>query len=160
MTIGFKVEGAKQEIYMPIIYGQTKFSILTDIRVALSQYISEGECLLIGKACTSLWKTRYHEMDCLIHLISDIGWIASASNRPVMYMVSSTARLYRIIIKQDELRYGYMTDPIGRREAWVGLNRRRPKVFFIGNFVVCVLSSSFAKSSFFSASRLAILRSS
>ena len=98
-----------KKIFMPIIYGQTNFSILPDIRVALSQYISEGECVLIGKACTSFWKTRYHEMDCLINLISDIGWIASASNRPVMYGVKycETVQDYH----QTRRVQGYMTDP-------------------------------------------------
>lgn len=71
-------------IYMPIIYGKTLMSTANDLEVHLSQYITRKESFIVAKACFQFWKDKYTNTECLIRLISHLGWIASARDRPVI----------------------------------------------------------------------------
>lgn len=70
-------------IFMPLIYGKTLMSIANDLRDHLSHFITYKECYSIASLCLKFWKSQCCNMDCLITLIKNIGWIASSGNNPV-----------------------------------------------------------------------------
>lgn len=72
---------------MPIIYGKTVLSTASDLRDVLSQYITHKESFILASSCFRFWKEKYHNMDCLIRLIQNIGWLASACDRAVVYNI-------------------------------------------------------------------------
>lgn len=72
-------------IFMPIIYGKTLMSTACDLKNSLSSVITSKECFMVASICFKFWKAKYPHMECLIRLIRHIGWIASASDRPVYY---------------------------------------------------------------------------
>jgi len=72
-------------IFMPIIYGKTLQSTASDLQKSLSHYITFKECFAVASVCFKFFRTKYPGMDSLIRLIRDLGWIASASDRPVIY---------------------------------------------------------------------------
>ncbi|XP_073279521.1 probable DNA-directed RNA polymerase [Primulina huaijiensis] len=72
-------------IFMPIIYGKALMSIACDLKNSLSNVITSKECFMVASICFKFWKAKYPHMECLIRLIHHIGWIASASDRPVYY---------------------------------------------------------------------------
>jgi hypothetical protein len=74
-------------IFMPIIYGKTLMSTASDLKDQLSHYLTYKECFNVASVCFKFWRTKYQGMESLIRLIRDIGWIASASNRPVFYRI-------------------------------------------------------------------------
>ena len=75
-------------IFMPIIYGKTIKSTADDLKeTPLYQFITGNECTKVASVCFQFWKTKYHGLECLIRLIRNIGWIASARGSPVFYRV-------------------------------------------------------------------------
>lgn len=74
-----------KSIFMPIIYGKTLMSTAEDLKDHFSHYITYKECFNLASVCFKFWRTKYQGLECLIQLIRDIGWIASASDRPVFY---------------------------------------------------------------------------
>lgn len=74
-------------IFMPIIYGKTLMSIASDLKDNLSHFITHKECFDVASVCLKFWRTKYQGMECLIRLIRNIGWIASARDTPVFYRV-------------------------------------------------------------------------
>lgn len=76
-----------KSIFMPIIYGKTVMSTASDFKEIFFQYITLKECFIVASSCFRFWRMKYHNMDCLIRLIQNIGWIASSSNRSVSYKV-------------------------------------------------------------------------
>lgn len=83
-------------IFMPIIYGKTLMSTASDLKDHLSHFITLKECFIVASVCFKFWKTKYQNMECLIR---NIGWIASASDRPVFYKVNyfTTVQDYMIM---------------------------------------------------------------
>lgn len=77
-----------KSIFMPIIYGKTVMSTAGDLKDDLSHFITHKECFNVASVCFKFWRTKYQNMECLIRLIRNIGWIASASDRPVFYRVN------------------------------------------------------------------------
>lgn len=75
-------------IFMPIIYGKSLISTANDLKEHLSYFITHKECMTVASVCFKFWKSQYPGMECLIHLIRNIGWIASARESPVFYRVS------------------------------------------------------------------------
>lgn len=86
-------------IFMPKIYGKTLISVASDLRSHLALYITPAESFIIAKICFQFWKTKYDSLECLMQLIKNIGWIASASDSPLFFMVSLILQRYRIIRK-------------------------------------------------------------
>lgn len=86
-------------IFMPIIYGKTLMSTAGDLKDHLSHFITLKECFIVASVCFKFWRTKYQNMECLIRLIRNIGWIASASDRPVFYRVNyfTTVQDYMIM---------------------------------------------------------------
>ena len=78
-----------KSIFMPIIYGKAVMSTAHDIKESLSRFLTPKECFQIAKLCFEFWKDRFHNMECFIRLIRSIGWVASASERPVLYEVEN-----------------------------------------------------------------------
>lgn len=74
-------------IFMPIIYGKTLMSTVSDLKDHLSHFITHKECFNVASVCFKFWRTKYQGMECLIRLIRHIGWIASARDYPVFYKV-------------------------------------------------------------------------
>lgn len=74
-----------KSIYMPIIYGKTVQSTASDLYEKLGRFLSRKECYLVATACFHFFKTKYSNMDCLIRLVRDIGWISSSCEHPVIY---------------------------------------------------------------------------
>lgn len=72
---------------MPIIYGKTIMSTTSDLKAHFSHDLTHKECFDVASLCFKFWKTKYQGMDCLIRLIRNIGWIASARGSPVIYKV-------------------------------------------------------------------------
>ncbi|XP_073279515.1 probable DNA-directed RNA polymerase [Primulina huaijiensis] len=72
-------------IFMLIIYGKTLMSTACDLKNSLSSVITSKECFMVASIYFKFWKAKYPHMECLIRLIRHIGWIASASDRPVYY---------------------------------------------------------------------------
>lgn len=77
-----------KSIFMPILYGKTLMSTSTDLMGHFSQHLTRKECFLVGKVCFKFFKEKYPGMECLIRLISLIGWVASARGSAVTYNVS------------------------------------------------------------------------
>lgn len=77
-----------KSIFMPMIYGKTLMSTAGDLREQLSQFITNKESFSLASSCFSFWKTKYNNMDCLIRLIQNIGWVVSKTEREVKYQVS------------------------------------------------------------------------
>lgn len=76
-----------KSIFMPIIYGKTVMSTASDLKDHLSHYFTKKDCFVVASACFKFWRLKYPGMECLIQLIRNIGWLASASNRAVFYKV-------------------------------------------------------------------------
>lgn len=76
-----------KSLFMPIIYGKTLMSTVSDLKDHLSHHITHKEGFKVASLCIRFWKTKYHGMECLIRLIRHIGWIASARDSPVFYKV-------------------------------------------------------------------------
>lgn len=74
-------------IFMPLIYGKTLMSTASDLREHLGHDLTHKECFVVASACFKFWNTQYPNMACLIKLIRNIGWVASASDRPVFYKI-------------------------------------------------------------------------
>lgn len=87
-------------IFMPIIYGKTVMSTACDLREVLSQYITHKESFILASSCFRFWKVKYHNLECLIRLIQNIGWLASARDRAVVYNIKyfSTVQDYMKMI--------------------------------------------------------------
>ncbi|XP_071712899.1 probable DNA-directed RNA polymerase [Rutidosis leptorrhynchoides] len=79
-----------KSIFMPIIYGKTVISTTQDIKKSiLSQFLSHKECFSVAQLCFDFWREKFQNMDCLIRLISCIGWLISSSDRAVLYEVDN-----------------------------------------------------------------------
>lgn len=55
--------------------------------MTFSPNFQDADCVQFSETCVKFWKKKYRGMDCLMTLISSIGWIASASNRAVVYEI-------------------------------------------------------------------------
>lgn len=104
-------------IFMPMIYGKTLMSTARDLKDHLSHFITHKESYEVASVCFQFWRTQFTGMECLIRLIRHIGWIASASDRPVFYRVPYFTTV------QDYMKM----DPIN---IWVydGLHKKRHRV--------------------------------
>lgn len=76
-----------KSLFMPIIYGKAVISTARDLEDVFSRYLTKKDCHRVAKFCFRFWKEKYSGMDCLISLIRTIGWVVSASNRPVKYSI-------------------------------------------------------------------------
>lgn len=75
-------------IFMPIIYGKTLMSTVSDLKAQLSHFLTHKECFDVASVCFKFWRTKYQGMECLIRLIRHIGWIASFRDRPSIESLS------------------------------------------------------------------------
>lgn len=55
--------------------------------MTFSPNFKDADCVQFSETCVKFWKNQYRGMDCLMTLIRSIGWIASASNRAVVYEI-------------------------------------------------------------------------
>lgn len=78
-----------KKIFMPMIYGKTLMGVSDDIKLAFSKYLTQKECFQVAKLCMDFWKDKFHKIDCLMRLVSSIGWIASSSGNSVVYEVEN-----------------------------------------------------------------------
>ena len=77
-----------KSIFMPKIYGKTLLSTAQDLeKVISSKNVARKDYTLIANCCFKFWRQRFSGMECLIRLIRNIGWIASALGLPVIYNV-------------------------------------------------------------------------
>jgi len=74
-----------KSIFMPIIYGKTLMSTASDLRKALSMYLTKAECFILADICFDFWRIKFPLLGSLIKLTKGMGWIASARGRPVVY---------------------------------------------------------------------------
>lgn len=124
-------------IFMPKIYGKTLMSTAEDLKDILSQYITNKECYVVASACFKFWKDYYPGMECLIR---NIGWIASAVDRPVLYNVPyfTTVQDYMIM---DAINI-WVYDTLSKKRRKVTLrvasskrDRRKTEISTFVNFI-------------------------
>lgn len=87
-------------MFMPLIYGKTLMSIAQDLKEHFSHYITHKECFAVAKACLKYWRNKLAGVDCLMRLISHIGWMTSARARPVKYYVPYFVTIQEYMIKE------------------------------------------------------------
>lgn len=127
-------------IFMPIIYGKTIMSTASDLKAHFSRYLTHKECFDVASLCFKFWKTKYQGMDCLIRLIRNIGWIASARGGPVIYKVPylKTVQDY---MKMEEIHI-WVYDKHHKKRHRITLrvssskrNRRKTEISTFVNFI-------------------------
>ena len=129
-----------KSIFMPIIYGKTLMSTANDIRTHFSYYLTFSECTTVAKMCFQFWKTKYHGMECLIKLISKIGWIVSARDCPVFYRVPYFTTIQDYMIMESIHIYVYnrlhkKRNQVTMRVSSSKRNRRKTEIATFVNFI-------------------------
>ncbi|CAH1432043.1 unnamed protein product [Lactuca virosa] len=125
---------------MPIIYGKTVMSTAHDIKESLSRFLTPKECFQIAKLCFEFWKDRFHNMECFIRLIRSIGWVASASDRPVLYEVENILTI-QDYMKMEPINI-WVYDKLHKKRRQVTLrvatdtrDRRKTEISSFVNFI-------------------------
>nr|KAJ0202806.1 hypothetical protein LSAT_V11C500293170 [Lactuca sativa] len=129
-----------KSIFMPIIYGKTVMSTAHDIKESLSRFLTPKECFQIAKLCFEFWKDRFHNMKCFIRLIRSIGWVASASDRPVLYEVENILTI-QDYMKMEPINI-WVYDKLHKKRRQVTLrvatdtrDRRKTEISSFVNFI-------------------------
>lgn len=127
-------------IFMPKIYGKTLMSTAQDLRSCLSQYITAKESFDVAKACFKFWNDKFPDMECLIRLIRNISWIASAGDRPVFYQVPYLTTVQDYMIQVTEAIRIYDKHTQKRRQVSLKVpsskrDRRKTVTSTFANFI-------------------------
>lgn len=74
-----------KNIFMPIVYGKSKFSTAIDLLGKIGSYMVVEDLKTIIKECYNFWESEYKDMRNLMHLVASISWVSSFINKPVIY---------------------------------------------------------------------------
>nr|YP_010144809.1 hypothetical protein KYW51_mgp16 [Mirabilis jalapa]QQL93536.1 hypothetical protein [Mirabilis jalapa] len=129
-----------KKIFMPMIYGKTVMSTASDLKEHLSHYITHKECFTVASACFKFWRSRFNGMESLIRLIRNIGWVASAKNRPVFYKVQNFTTVQDYMITRAI--YIWVYDRLRKKRRRITLrvpsaqrDRRKTEISTFANFI-------------------------
>ena len=69
---------------MPLVYGKTQFSYITDIQQALDFSLSRGDADKVAVGLYQFWENRFPAIHNLMKLVNEVGWFAAYFNRPAI----------------------------------------------------------------------------
>lgn len=94
-------------LFMPMIYGKTIGSTITDIQRSLSQYIVKKESVILASHIFQFWREKYSSHQILMKLVPLLGRFVSAVDRPVRYSSNYfyTLQDYRVMSKNSVYVY-------------------------------------------------------
>ncbi len=94
-------------IFMPMIYGKTIGSTITDLNISLSKFVVKKESLILASNIFKFWREKYPYPQILMKLIPLLGRFVSAVDRPVCYSTPYfyTLQDYRIMSKNSVYVY-------------------------------------------------------
>lgn len=93
-------------LFMPLIYGKTVITMVSDIRDVYGSLLSFKDNYRIAQLCYEFWKNKYPDIANLMKLINLIGWFCSILDKPVRYGIPYFTTV------QDYMRYN-------KAEIWV-----------------------------------------
>lgn len=65
-----------KKIYMPLVYGKTQVSSITDIQQALDFSLSRGDAYKVAAGLYKYWENRFPAIHNLMTLVNEVGWFA------------------------------------------------------------------------------------
>lgn len=74
-----------KSVYMPLVYGKTKYSARTDILKALDFTLTKGDAYKLADAMYRFWAERFPARNMLMELVNEVGWLCGFLNKPVKY---------------------------------------------------------------------------
>lgn len=104
-----------KNMYMPIVYGKTKFSTECDLREKLSKFMSSAEIKDITTECFAFWDDKFKDMKNLMLLISSISWVAANKHKPVIYTTDYWTTIQDYIVMDPVRIWVYYDRPKKKR---------------------------------------------
>lgn len=106
-----------KSIFMPLVYGKSKFSISQDIFTKFNGILNYKEAQLVATHINTFFKLKFENIHNLMSLIRDVAWISAAQNKPVYY----TTKYYTTV--QD-----YMTSKSVKIFIYDRIHKKRRQV--------------------------------
>lgn len=72
-------------LFMPMIYGKTVISMSNDIHNHFSTLLGKRECMELASHIKKFFQERFPGIVNLMDLVSNIGWLSAALDKPVFY---------------------------------------------------------------------------
>lgn len=127
-------------LFMPLIYGKTVITMVSDIRDVYGSLLSFKDNYRIAQLCYEFWKNKYPDIANLMKLINLIGWFCSVLDKPVRYGIPyfTTVQDYMRSKKADIWVYDRVCKKRRRitlRVPTLDRDRRKSQVSTCVNFI-------------------------
>jgi DNA-directed RNA polymerase len=129
-----------KSIFMPLIYGKTLNSTANDLRNALPKWLTKNDSFTLAELCFDFWRENYSNMNCLINLIKNIGWLVSFRGDHVIYH-NNLFRTIQKYTKQESVN-AWIFDKVNKKRRQVTLrvstdknDRRKSEISTFVNFI-------------------------
>lgn len=127
-------------IFMPMIYGKTIGSTITDLNISLSKFVVKKDSLILASNIFKFWREKYSSPQILMKLIPLVGRFVSAVDRPVRYSTPYfyTLQDYRVMSKNSV--YVYDKNTRKRRSVTLAFSsekrdKRKTETSTFANFI-------------------------
>lgn len=94
-------------IFMPMIYGKTIGSTITDLNISLSKFLVKKDSVILASNIFKFWREKYHSPQILMKFIPLLGRFVSAVDNSVCYSTPYfyTVQDYRVMSKNSVYVY-------------------------------------------------------
>lgn len=129
-----------KSLFMPLIYGKTKISMVQDISIKYGDLLSRKDSFKLASLCYEFWSYKYPDIVNFMKLITIISWFCSELEKPVYYSIPyfTTKQDYMSFIKENIVVYERNTKK--RRRVTLSVptinrDRRKTQAAACANFI-------------------------